>query len=291
MAISGAAASSNMGSNSIRALTPTLALLNVRLGYWLKNPRYVDERVRPQRRSTPLYFWSEISGRLYENSDSVYLTDGGHIENLGVYELLRRRCKVIIAVDAEADAPMNSSSLMTLQRYARIDLGVRIDLPWTPIRDRTRALMARNAEKAGDPSSPDEHDDPLHNHVHVAIGTVDYGNEEKGYLVYIKSSLTGDENDYIRDYARRNNRFPHETTGDQFFSEEQFEVYRALGFHISHGFLAGDHPVAVGLAIAPRVTRFTHGGEEAVDGVRGALGLPIVEPATTTFMVAVLDQE
>ena len=80
MAISGAAASSNMGSSSIKALTPTLALLNVRLGYWLKNPRYVDERVRPQRRSTPIFFWSEISGRLYENSDSVYLTDGGHIE-------------------------------------------------------------------------------------------------------------------------------------------------------------------------------------------------------------------
>jgi hypothetical protein len=292
MAISGAAASSNMGSSSIRALTPTLALLNVRLGYWLKNPRYVDARVRPQRRSTPLYFWSEISGRLYENSDSVYLTDGGHIENLGVYELLRRRCKVIIAVDAEADAPMNFSSLMTLQRYARIDLGIRIDLPWTPIRERTRALMARNADKAGDPSSPEEHEDSLRDHVHVAIGTIDYGNEEKGYLVYVKSSLTGDENDYIRDYARRNDRFPHETTGDQFFSEEQFEVYRALGFHMTHGFLAGDHAVAVGPGIAPSTAKFTDGGEEAVDDVRRALGLAVVERETaTTFVVAVLDQE
>ncbi|GAA0005187.1 hypothetical protein BRDID11002_51900 [Bradyrhizobium diazoefficiens] len=116
--------------------------MNVRLGYWLNNPRYVEATARPQRRSTPLFLWSEISGRLYENSDGVYLTDGGHIENLGVYELLRRRCKVIVAVDAEADAPMNFASLMKLQRYARIDLGVRIDLPWTPIRDRTRAIMA-----------------------------------------------------------------------------------------------------------------------------------------------------
>jgi hypothetical protein len=290
MAISGAAASSNMGSSSIKALTPTLALLNVRLGYWLKNPRYVDERVRPQRRSTPIYFWSEISGRLYENSDSVYLTDGGHIENLGVYELLRRRCKVIIAVDAEADAPMNFGSLMTLQRYARIDLGVRIDLPWTPIRERTRALMARNADKAGDPGAADERDDIARDHVHVAIGTIDYGGDEQGYLVYVKSSLNGDENDYIRDYARRNDRFPHETTGDQFFSEEQFEVYRALGFHMAHGFLSGDNPVAVGAGVDPHMARFTEAGEPAIDAVREALGLPVPRRQTASVTATMIDQ-
>ncbi|MGL9622588.1 cell division protein [Bradyrhizobium sp. U531] len=286
MAISGAAASSNMGSNSIKALTPTLALLNVRLGYWLNNPRYVEATARPQRRSTPLFLWSEISGRLYENSDGVYLTDGGHIENLGVYELLRRRCKVIIAVDAEADAPMNFASLMKLQRYARIDLGARIDLPWTPIRDRTRAIMAENADSKSAPAvaAPDE---AARDHVHVAIGVIDYGGDDRGYLVYIKSSLSSDENDYIRDYARRNDSFPHETTGDQFFSEEQFEVYRALGFHMTHGFLAGDHSVAVGPGTAPRMGRFTEAGEKAVDEVRKALGLPALQrrtagPATMT---------
>lgn len=289
MAISGAAASSNMGSNSITPLTPTLALLNVRLGYWLKNPQYVDDLTRPEHRST-LYLWAEITGRLYENADSVYLTDGGHIENLGVYELLRRRSKVIIAVDVEADAPMNFPSLMTLQRYARIDLGIRIDLPWGPIRDRTRAMMARNADRKGAPAPSGARDDAARNHVHVAIGTIDYGVAEPGYLVYIKASLTGDENDYIRDYARRNDTFPHETTGDQFFSEEQFEVYRALGFHMTHGFLAGDHPVAVGHGIAPDMVRFTEGGNDAIDAVRDALGLPAVAPPGATVMVAVVDQ-
>src|SRR6185503_15400479 len=117
---------------------------------WLKNPRYVDERVRPQRRSTPLYFWSEISGRLYENSDEIYLTDGGHIENLGVYELLRRRCRVIIAVDAEADPEMRFNSLITLQRYARIDLGVRIDMPWDRIRTSTLPLMGKGSVESKD---------------------------------------------------------------------------------------------------------------------------------------------
>lgn len=289
MAISGAAASSNMGSNSIKALTPTLALLNVRLGYWLSNPRYVEATARPQRRSTPLFLWSEISGRLYENSDGVYLTDGGHIENLGVYELLRRRCKVIVAVDAEADAPMNFASLMKLQRYARIDLGVRIDLPWMPIRDRTRAIMAENAGKSRPPAAGPSDEAPK-DHVHVAIGVIDYGGNDKGYLVYIKSSLSSDENDYIRDYARRNATFPHETTGDQFFSEEQFEVYRALGFHMAHGFLAGDHHVAVGPGTAPRMARFTEAGEKAVDEVRAALGLPALPRQTASPATTMIDQ-
>ncbi|WP_247431706.1 patatin-like phospholipase family protein [Bradyrhizobium sp. 44] len=289
MAISGAAASSNMGSNSIRPLTPTLALLNVRLGYWLKNPQYVDDQERPQHRST-LYLWSEISGRLYENADAVYLTDGGHIENLGVYELLRRRCKVIIAVDAEADAPMNFGSLMTLQRYARIDLGVRINLPWQPIRDRTRALMARNADRKTELTAQDKADDASQDHVHVAIGVIDYGAEQNGYLIYIKSSLTGDENDYICDFARRNDTFPHEATGDQFFSEEQFEVYRALGFHMTHGFLNGELPVSVGSGTGRRTTNFTKGGDPVVDAVREALGLPALPRQAATATGTMIDQ-
>ncbi|MCP3473653.1 patatin-like phospholipase family protein [Bradyrhizobium sp. CCGUVB1N3] len=270
LAISGAAASSNMGSDSIRALTPTLALLNVRLGFWLKNPRYAENNGEVRRRPSPFYLWSEISGRLYENSDAVYLTDGGHIENLGVYELLRRRCRVIIAVDAEADAPMNSSSLVTLQRYARIDLGIIIDLPWSPIRTCTLGWMACNAGKPPTPT-PKSSDGP-----HVAIGTIDYGGGDIGYLIYIKSSLTGDENDYIRDYARRYERFPHESTGDQFFSEEQFEVYRALGFHIAHRFLAGLDDVSVrdkdGKSVRKRLNA---DGIEPIGTIRAALGLAV----------------
>jgi hypothetical protein len=275
--------------------------MNVRLGYWLKNPQYVDDSTRPQHRST-LYLWSEISGRLYENADAVYLTDGGHIENLGVYELLRRRCKVIIAVDAEADAQMNFGSLMTLQRYARIDLGIRIDLPWQPIRDRTRELMARNANgktKSTSSEKPDgtpkQKTDPQ-DHVHVAIGTIDYGTDDrgagnkKGWLIYIKSSLTGDENDYICDYARRNDTFPHETTGDQFFSEEQFEVYRALGFHMTHGFLKGELPVSVGSGTKPETANFTKGGNTVIDAVREALGMAAAEREEMKITVGVLDQ-
>lgn len=244
LAISGAAASSNMGSKSVRALTPTLALLNVRLGYWLTNPYFAfrgekgdQQKERPRRVWS--YLWAEISSRLKEDSEVVYLTDGGHIENLGIYELLRRRCKLIVAVDAEADPEMRFNSLVTLQRYARIDLGVRIGMPVEQIAETTRAWMG-----VGGSAKPKCDLEPTRG-PHVAIGTINYGNGNIGHLVYVKSSLTGDENDYVRDYARLHPRFPHETTGDQFFSEDQFEVYRALGFHVMYSFLSGTDDVAV----------------------------------------------
>jgi hypothetical protein len=287
LAISGAAFSSNMGAKSIRALTPTLALLNVRLGYWLKNPSYLRHIRNVQRegmqaetsgnavaaeksegswdprlssgvfpegkprnsrdpRLAPLYLWAEITGRLHENSKVIYVTDGGHIENLGVYELLRRRCRLIVVVDADADPEMRYPSFVTLQRYARIDLGVRFEMPFEAIRKTTVAFMGLGS--AANPALPEGL--RAGNGPHIAVGEIDYGvvengKKKNGYIVYVKTSLTGDENDYIRDYARRHPTFPHETTGDQFFSEEQFEVYRALGFHAMFGFLSGAAEVAV----------------------------------------------
>jgi hypothetical protein len=133
---------------------------------------------------------------------------------------------------------MRFTSLVALQRYARIDLGVRISIPLDPLAATGRAWMGvggRNKPKSEIAAARGPH---------VAVGTIDYGSET-GYLVYVKASLTGDESDYIRDYARRYDRFPHETTGDQFFSEEQFEVYRALGFHAMSGFLSGADDVLV----------------------------------------------
>ena len=106
MAISGAAASSNMGAKSIRPLTPTLAILNIRLGYWVVNPRqFAQDRKRLlslfHGLFDQLYFLRELLGLMREDSQIIYLTDGGHIENLGIYELFtttlppdyRRRCR------------------------------------------------------------------------------------------------------------------------------------------------------------------------------------------------------
>jgi hypothetical protein len=262
MAISGAAASSNMGSRSVRGLAPTLALLNIRLGYWMDNPRKLSPDFEAGRTwwrrlsgRLQLHFVEEMFSRLDENAGKVFLTDGGHIENLGLYELLRRRCKTILVVDAEADPDLRFASFVQLQRYARIDLGCRIRLPWPII---SRGAMAIDASvRAGQRPDPEV----IRTIPHVAIGTIDYGNSV-GRLIYVKSALSGDENDYILSYKQKHSQFPHETTGDQFFSEEQFEAYRALGFHALNGAMTGSAPVA-GLA---EMLRFpgrdkTHHGE------------------------------
>jgi hypothetical protein len=240
MAVSGAAASSNMGASSIKALTPTLAILNVRLGYWVANPRQLAQDRKPSSIFASVfdqfYFLQELLGLMRESSGTIYLTDGGHIENLGIYELLRRRCQLIIAVDAEADPEMSFRSLVALQRYARIDLGVLIDLPWAEIRDGTRAASEEIAKSGGLPPDAASHGP------HCAVGKITYPQDREGILLYVKSSITGDENDYIVDYKRRFPSYPHETTADQLFSEEQFEVYRALGFHaVNELFSGSDH--------------------------------------------------
>ncbi len=278
MAISGAAVSSNMGVETIKPWAITLALLNFRLGYWLNNPSQLQgcgcpsqatKGIAGLRRSLgqrlKLYFFSEMFGLLGESDSKIYLTDGGHIENLGVYALLKRRCQLIIAVDAEADEAMNFGALVSLQRYARIDLGVRIDLPWQEIR-----ACARKTDLAFR-SKPSKSDEPppkvkRQKGPHCAFGTITYRDGAEGLLLYVKASLSGDENDVILDYKRRNPDFPHETTGDQFFTEEQFEVYRALGFHVLDGVFKGTSEISHVAANVPQsgspggglINRFNH---------------------------------
>lgn len=248
MAISGAAVSSDMGAESVAPLAPTLALLNLRLGYWMTNPaemRDTDpaDAGKKKRASlwSRLYLLAEMFGRLDETAHNVYLTDGGHIENLGLYELLKRHCSVIFVVDGEADPKLGFHALAIAERYARIDLGVRIDLPWRKIADVANAAT-KSAEK-GEPI-------PSVGGPHCAVGSILYPGGEKGVLVYVKASLTGDEPDYVVDYKTRNPAFPHESTGDQFFTEEQFEVYRALGFHALDGFLSGKREFTCNIDVA-----------------------------------------
>jgi patatin-like phospholipase len=251
MAISGAAFSANMGSSTIRPLSPTLALLNVRLGYWLRNPRDLAKRrsantafILAHRFLSKFYLLLEMLNLLEEKSRNIYLSDGGHIENLGVYELLKRGCQLVIAVDAECDPTLSFGSLIKMERFARIDLGIRIDLPWEEITDASRRYD--RALTAGILSCPSS------NGPHCVIGHILYHDGSEGVLFYVKSSVTGDETDYVLDYKRRYPQFPHETTGDQFFSEDQFEAYRALGFHIVDRALGESDQVAMAQSLTAR---------------------------------------
>ena len=266
MAISGAAAAPNMGMASIRPLSATITLLNVRLGRWVRHPRDIARRIvrldaakkeaelHLRRIPGPRHLLFEAfskSGTAVtearnakpgrENSGFIFLTDGGHIDNLGIYELLRRRCRLIIVIDAESDPDLDAASLVQVLRFARIDFNVTIRMDWTPIAKRTRAVS--NEMRKNEPHSASG--------PHVAVGVIDYpptkdGRErQQGVLIYIKASLSGDENDYVLAYKAAHPLFPHESTADQLFSEEQFEVYRALGEHTARRAVDGRDAVAV----------------------------------------------
>ena len=125
---------------------------------------------------------------------------------------------------------MSFGSSSTLERYARIDFGIRIVLPWEQIAQMTKLTSKHIASGQGAPPQAGPH---------CAVGRILYENGVYGTLLYFKSSLTGDEKDYILDYKKRYEDFPHESTGDQFFSEEQFEVYRALCYHMVDRFFGG----------------------------------------------------
>jgi GNAT superfamily N-acetyltransferase len=213
-AISGAAASPNMGYHSSGPMAFLLTLFNVRMGWWVRNPKWNGKRggQRPVRFH---YLLTELLGQTTADSSYVYLSDGGHFENLGIYELVRRRCKYIVCCDAGADSLAEFEDLGNAIRKIRSDLGINIEIDLDMVRPQAGQRFSR---------------------WHQAIGTIRYdqvdSNESVGLLVYIKSSLTGDESGDLLEHAGRHLAFPHDPTVDQFFDESQFESYRKLGEHV-----------------------------------------------------------
>lgn len=219
MAVSGAAVSAHMGLANMPTLTAILTLLNVRLGFWIK---------RPGGGWPPAPgFWcllKEITGLgMSEQAKWLNLSDGGHIENLGVYELLRRRCKFIVCVDGEADPTSTFTGLMTLVRHAQIDFGIRLE----PRLDELRPAPETGCSKC--------HFCLCRIHYPRPAGATASAPEPLGLLLYLKLSVTGNEPELIRRYRTHHPEFPHQSTLDQFFDQEQFEGYRQLGVHVAEG--------------------------------------------------------
>ena len=212
ISISGAAASPNRGYNTSPLVSFLLTLFNVRLGWWFPNPGRLDQPAQWTRRFNFNFLFQELFGLADESSALVNLSDGGHFENLGIYELVRRRAKVIIACDGEADPDLTFGSLGNLIRICKTDFGAEIDLDVGSIRSDKESGLSR---------------------AHCAVGKINYASGRQGYLIYLKASVTGDEDIGVEQYRAGNPTFPHETTLDQFFSEDQFEAYRRLGHHVA----------------------------------------------------------
>ena len=213
MAISGAAVSPNMGYHSSPATAFLLTIFNVRLGWWIGNPRKSHwEQSDPQFGIA--YLISDLIGKSDASSNFVCLSDGGHFDDMGIYELIRRRCKYILLCDAEEDVNSTCVGLANAIRRCRIDFGVQIDIDLKPVTNKN--------SKTGFSKQ------------HKVKGTIWYPgdpeNAPSGILAYVKTSLTGDEAVDVREYFMDNPAFPQQSTDDQFFDESQFESYRKLGY-------------------------------------------------------------
>jgi Patatin-like phospholipase len=238
MAVSGAAVSSNMGYQSRRPLAALLTILNIRLGRWFRNPRFPDWLPVSPRFALP-HLVTEMFGMTHSRGRFIYLSDGGHFDNLGVFELVRRRCRFIVASDSAADRKMEFADLSNLIRKCRVDLGIRIEIELKPLRLLDKETFAQSHRLAAQWLSTDSvrlQGEERFSLNHVVIGAIHYEDVDPGaapgMLVYVKSSLTGDEPADVFQYAEAHPAFPHENTVDQFFDESQFESYRALGYHI-----------------------------------------------------------
>jgi hypothetical protein len=226
MAISGAAASPNMGYHSSPALAFLLTVFNVRLGQWMGNPRDSKCWRRPAPRIGLGYLLAELFGSAGDDSGYVYLSDGGHFENLGIYELVKRRCRLILAVDAGEDEKLTFDDLASAVRKIRADMGIDVEIKTGKLLKVGKTHLSR---------------------WHCSLGLIRYSNSDPpiyelpagpdntvrdGILVYVKPSLTNDEPADVLNYKKMHPAFPHEPTVDEWFSESQFESYRALGQHI-----------------------------------------------------------
>jgi hypothetical protein len=215
MAISGAAANPNWGYNTSAPVAFLLTIFDVRLGWWVGNTR-LD---RPSHQPGPKFALFPLLSELFAQTDSrssfVNLSDGGHFENFGVYELVRRRVPYIIVGDGEQDGDYNFESLGGVIRKCRADFGVQIDID--PRRIRPKDGLSTTHCVVGKIHYPQDADHP---------------NPWCGWILYLKSSLTGDEPEDIAQYKAAHSAFPHDPTPNQFFTESQFESYRRLGLHI-----------------------------------------------------------
>ncbi|MDB5964087.1 MAG: hypothetical protein JWQ72_587 [Polaromonas sp.] len=214
IAVSGAAVSPSMGYHSSPPLAFLMTLFNVRLGRWCANPR--KQRWEDSGPHLGLFsLIAELFGLTDTDADFVYLSDGGHFENLGLYELVRRRCRLIVVVDASADGKMGFEDLGNAVRKCYTDFRVEVEI------DVGRIDRERNAEFSK---------------AYCVAGSIHYGKVDPGApdgtLLYIKPSLTGQELAEVLNYRKADPSFPHQSTADQWFDETQFESYRSLGYRI-----------------------------------------------------------
>ena len=286
VSLSGAALSPAYFQNPL--LWTLMLLTNLRLGQWLPNPahnrsgrfRGVSETWGPVPIRLIMGMLNSAITRTNHEPGTTepiakpfycYVTDGGYIENLGLEQLLLRRCKTVIVCDVSCDPESNCGALMDVIRRARTEQGIhihRLQLPTEPPRPHPRdhvpishedlglqdlsSLWPKEARLPGQPTN-----DPPFSKEHVILASIHYppvenpkegdakptvrktksastnesAEEDRGLLIYIKPTLSGDEDADLIRFRAEHPEFPHDSTMDQFYTAAKFESYRQLGAH------------------------------------------------------------
>ena len=250
VATSGAAISPSMGKETRGAFRFLLGLANVRLGVWVPNPRRINKWMKevdqapPDQSLTPLsrdpravedsrpqvprgklrsprpgakYLIKELFGWTSVNDAYLYVTDGGHYENLGLVELLRRGCTQIYCFDASGGKKL--SALGDAIALARSELDVEIE----------------NL----DPSDLEEDDETRFATACCASGAIRYPDGRVGTLVYARTVVTSDMPYDVKAFLEKDPAFPHHSTADQLYTDQKFEAYRELGAYAGRQALLG----------------------------------------------------
>ncbi|MEP7239188.1 MAG: hypothetical protein ABI685_15010, partial [Ferruginibacter sp.] len=232
MATSAAALNPNAGVSGEgvtrnAVISVLLSMLNLRLGYWTSNPKNANTLVSPNFFFPGL--WTEIFRNGFsENNKDILLSDGGHFENTAIYELIRRKCNLIIVADGGEDHKFNFDDLANAIEKARVDFGTKIRfMDENKVDDilpgssgdglfQKKYEISKRGYAFADILYPDDKD----------------GTKHKGTLVYIKLAVIEGLATDVYSFKGVNPLFPHESTADQFFNEKQFEAYRELGYYI-----------------------------------------------------------
>ncbi len=251
MSISAAAMSTGMGRLTNIFTSLVIGLFGARFGYWW------DSGVERDKKILNKFSWLFINQRLLMNELFArykgtakrhwYLSDGGHFENLALYELLRRKLKFMIAFDHGRDLDYKFESLAELTRTVRADFNTQLRMLDSDELDKmvspkirhlfgTKNDLRRNGGSQFDgidfSNGVTKQGNGTWANAYATIIEVTYSDGEIGHILYIVPTLIGNEPIDVLGYYMKNPNFPQQSTNDQFFDEEQWESYRKLMNHI-----------------------------------------------------------
>ena len=215
-AVSGAAVAPSLGRMSLRSTNALLAAFNARLGVWLPNPRRSYQFVTTPRL---VNMFKEILG-LYDDDDpNLYATDGGHWENLGLVELIRRRCTVIICLDASGEPPGTYATFRQAIQLAALECSTTIEVSddaWAGLAVDQYGMCQKN----------------------YAVADISYPDGTTGKILYVKAAVMAKTSLPILRYASADVTFPHYSTGDQFLTDDELHHLMQLGYESVEAALA-----------------------------------------------------